>query len=473
MNDVGPRLRSYLGGPCEATTAATVFLEMPNLLAITAFGTPSAASLLISAQSSKVITLQSSKSAHFSSAAPAQFSSAADKAPFVAASSWSLSVLPMFIFMGLVMWRSGISGRVFETARAWVGQLPGGLAVATNLAGAGLAASSGSSLGISYALGRIAIPEMLRAGYKPSLASAVVVVAGTLGQLIPPSIILVIYAGVAATPVGPQLLAAVVPGVVLALMYSVMILVRAQLSRDLAPRIEGIDYSWKERFSSLRHLLPVLAIVVVVLGTMFTGIATATEAGAIGALLSVIFSLAIGGKDRWRNLWKALLDSVSAVAAILFLIVGIAILNRMISLSGIAQALADGVAGLGLGRVGLLLLLMVVFLALGTVMDPMAMILLTVPVLGPTLNTMGIDLIWFGVFMIILAELAVVTPPVGVNAYIVHRLAQDPDVNLGHRVTLGDVFGGALRFIAISLLLAVILIFVPDLALWLPGQSAS
>ncbi len=395
------------------------------------------------------------------------------EAPYVAAANWTLSVLPMFIFMGLVMWRSGISERVFETARIWVGGLPGGLAAATNLAGAGLASASGSSLGISYALGRIAIPEMLRLGYKPSLASAVVVVAGTLGQLIPPSIILVIYSGVASTPVGPQLLAAVVPGILLAIAYTVMILIRSHLSPDLAPRASQERLPWREKVRSLRHTLPVLAIVLVVLGTMFGGIATATEAGAFGAFLAVVFTFALNRKDALKMIGRALTDSVSAVAAILFLIVGIGVLNRMISLSGIAQAVADGVGSLGLGRIVFLLLLMLVFLLLGTVMDPMALILLTVPVLGPTLARMDVNPIWFGVFLVMLAELAVVTPPVGINAYIVHRLAQDPAVNLGHKVTLGDVFGGSLWFVFVSLLLATALIFLPDLALWLPSVSLS
>src|SRR5699024_9646398 len=286
------------------------------------------------------------------------------EAPFVAASSWSLSVLPMFILMGLVMWRSGISEKIFETARAWVGQLPGGLAAATNLSGAGLAAASGSSLGISYALGRIAIPEMLRVGYKPSISTAVVVVAGTLGQLIPPSVVLVVYAGVAGTPVGPQLIASIIPAVLLALAYTAMILIRSKINPALAPPT-GESYSWSARFVSLKHLLPVVVIVVGVLGSMLAGIATATEAGALGALLAIVFTFLRDFKKAPAAIGRAMLDSISAIAAILFLIVGVGILNRMIAMSGITQTIGDFVTSLGLGKVGFLLLLGLIILLLG------------------------------------------------------------------------------------------------------------
>lgn len=395
--------------------------------------------------------------------------------PFATAASWSLSVIPLFIFMGIALGKFNLTTKLFDAAQQWMGKLPGGLAIATNFAGAGLAAASGSSIAISYALGRITIPEMLRANYKPSLAVGVVAMAGTLGMLIPPSVVLVIYAGAAGTAIGPQLLAALVPGLILAVAFAALILIRSVLDPGLAPRVKSTEVTWRSRIASLRGVAPMAVIIAAIIGGMYTGFFTPTEAGAFGALLAVLLGWLFGGDRSVRTLGVTLAaclrETVAGVASIFLLLIGVHVLTRVVALSGLADIMADTVTGMGLSRVGFLFVLIVVFLILGMFMDSLAMILLTVPVLMPVLSALDIDMIWYGVFMVILVEIGLVTPPIGMLSYIVHRLTQHPDVNLGRTVHLTDVFKGTAWFIIAALVVLTALIFWPDLALWLPGRS--
>lgn len=395
--------------------------------------------------------------------------------PYQSTASWSLSVLPMFIFMGLLLWRSGATERLYLAARQWTGWLPGGLAVGTNFAGAGLAAVSGSTLGVTYALGRIGIPEMLRAGYDRRLATATILMAGTGGQLIPPSILLVVYAGVVAVPVGPQLLAGFVPGVILALMYGLLIVglsvaVPSWAGRrgDVKARIES---TWRERWRSLARVWPIPLLMIAVVGGLYLGVFTATEAGAFGGFGAVLIAgWFLSWRGFLRSLGDALGDTVSTTAAIFLLLIGAMLLNRMLALSGSARWVATGIDALGFGRVEFLLTMLLVYLVLGMFMDPLTMILVTVPILMPTIAALDISLIWFGVFVVLLGEVSIITPPVGILTFIVHRIAQEPDVNLGHRIRLSDVFFGVLIFLPVTVLVLLMLIWFPQLAEWLPGR---
>lgn len=394
-------------------------------------------------------------------------------------SSWSYTVIPMFILMGTVLWKSGLTNSAFNTARQWFGKLPGGLAVATNFAGAGLAAASGSTIGITYALGRISIPEMLKSGYRPSLAVGTVAAAGTLGQIIPPSLLLVIYAGVAQLPIGPQLLAGVVPGILLAVGFAVMILARASLQKELAPAVAIPGVTWGTRLRSVIDLLPLAIVIAVVIGGLFLGVFTATESAAFGALIALVF----GAINRFREsnslrpVWMMLRDSlavtVTGVAAIFLLIAGVQVMTRVMALSRLANDIAVAIVDLGLNRVTLLLLLVVLFIILGMFMDTLAMMLLTIPVLLGPVQAIGVDPIWFGVFIVIMAEIGLMTPPLGILSFIVHRIAADPDVNLGKPISLIEVFKGVLWFSGVALVVIVFIIFVPDIVTWLPNQMFS
>jgi C4-dicarboxylate transporter DctM subunit len=392
--------------------------------------------------------------------------------PYDSVASWSLSVLPMFVFMGLLLWTSGVTAGVYRAARHWLGWLPGGLAIGTNIAGTGLAAMSGSTAGTTYALARIGIPEMLAEGYHRRLAVGSVIVASLPGHLIPPSIMLVVYAGIAQVGVGPQLIAGVGPGVLIAASSCLMILVISTVRpafaggrhRGTAPAV-----SWSQRMRSLRSVWPLPVLVAVVLGSMFAGIFTATEAGAAGALGAVLLTFWYRrGANPLRAIGDAAVETVRAVGAIFLVLVGTFVLARLLAVSGLATGFANWIGDAGLGRVGFLVTATIAYLVLGTFMEGLPMMLLTVPLLIPTLAALDISLVWFGVFVVFMAELAVITPPVGILSFIVHGIVRDPEVNQGQDISLGDVFRSINQFLpAIAVFLVVIVAF-PETVTYLP-----
>jgi len=398
---------------------------------------------------------------------------------FEAAASWSYSVIPMFILMGMILWKSGLTASAFEAARRWLGWMPGGLAVATNFAGAALAASSGSTIGITYALGNVSIPEMLKSGYKPELAVGAVAAAGTLGQIIPPSLLLVVYAGAASVPVGPQLLAGVVPGIILAVAFAVMIVMHATLRPSLAPRADMSAVNWGMRMESLASVLPIAIVVTIVIGGLFAGIFTATESGVFGMLAALLMGinhmLRIG--KSWREIVgmmrEALVGTLTGTASVFLLIVGVHVLTRAMALSQVPNELAQLIVEMGLGRVELLLILIVVYFILGMFMDTLAMMLLTIPVLLAPLKAVGVDPLWFGVYLVIMAEVGLLTPPLGILSFVVHRIASDPKANLGRPISLNTVFIGVAPFAATAILVVMLLIAFPGIVTWLPGASAT
>lgn len=404
--------------------------------------------------------------------------------PYDIVATWSYTVLPMFIFMGLLLWRSGITTRIYNAAKSWLSWLPGGLAVGTNFAGAGFASVNGSTVASVYAIGRIGVPEMVKEKYDPRMSTGAVLVAGMSGQLIPPSIYMVIYAGLVSVPVGPQLLAGIVPGITLLFMYSVIIIALSAAIPRLVGRFKGsagssndeplappVKTQWQQRWSSLGGVWPVPVLIIVMMGGLYNGFFTATEAGAAGALGAVVLACVyLKGKTLVSALGRALTDTVATTAGIFFLFIGAMIFNRALVVSGIAELISSWITDLGLHPVQFLLVLIIMYMVLGMFLDPLTMMLVTIPVLMPTLASMEISLVFFGVFVVILAELAVVTPPIGMLSFILYKITQHPDVNRGTKITLGDVFTGALWFLPAPLLLLVTLVFYPDLATWLPDM---
>lgn len=398
---------------------------------------------------------------------------------FESTASWSYSVIPMFILMGMILWKSGLTASAFEAARRWLGWMPGGLAVATNFAGAALAASSGSTIGITYALGRVSIPEMLKSGYKPELAVGSVAAAGTLGQIIPPSLLLVIYAGAASVPVGPQLLAGVVPGILLAVAFAATIVLHSVLRPSLAPRVDMSGITWRMRIESLVSVIPIAVVVMIVIGGMFAGVFTATESGVFGmlaALIMGIYHMVRSGKPLREivgMIRESLVGTLTGVASVFLLIVGVHVLTRAMALSQVPNELAQLIVDMGLGRVELLLILIVVYFILGMFMDTLAMMLLTIPVLLAPLVAVGVDPLWFGVFLVVMAEVGLLTPPLGILSFIVHRIASDPAANLGKPISLNTVFIGVAPFAATAIVVIILLIAFPGIVTWLPGASAA
>lgn len=396
--------------------------------------------------------------------------------PYAETATWSLSVIPMFVLMGLLLWKAGLTDAIYEAAQRWLGWVPGGLAVGTNLAGAGLASVSGSSVGMTYTLARIGIPEMLKAGYDKRMAIGAVIVAGLPGQLIPPSIMLVIYAGIAEVPVGPQLMAGIGPGILVAIMFTIMIVALALLR----PAWSGTDHrkamqtetTWSDRFASLLKIWPLPLLVALIVWGTLSGTFTATESGASAALLSLLITLWWRRKDGpFRAVADAAVATISSVGAIFFMLIGVEMLSRMMVLTGITTGFSEWVESMDLNRTSFLLMMLVVYLVLGTFLEPLPMLVLTVPILIPTLESLDISLLWFGVFAVFMGELAVVSPPVGILSFIIYSIVKDPEVNGGQKITLGDVFVAAGWFLPMALVVSLLLIFFPEIATTLPDLT--
>lgn len=389
------------------------------------------------------------------------------------AASWSLSVVPLFIMMGLLLWRSGATAHVYHAARVWLGWMPGSLAATTNVAGAGLGSVSGSTIGITFALAKLSIPEMLKAGYDRRLATGAVGVSGLAGQLIPPSVMLVIYAGLANTPIGVQLIAGLVPGLLLAGVFVLTIVVVATVKPSWAPKPERQHISFFTRVKISAKAIPVIVLAIVLIVGLYTGFFTATEAGAFGAFFALILMLFYRGKQAIKFIGYALVDTAITTAAIFLLIIGAGLITRLLAVTGLAQQFQGFIRGMGLDAAMLAIGLMVIFLILGMFLDTLTVMLLTVPILLPVIVDAGLSPIWFGIFVVILMEVGMVTPPVGILTFIVHKLVQDPEVSLGRRISLGDVFVGVLLFVPLALILVLVLIFFPEVVDWLPSLSSA
>lgn len=397
-------------------------------------------------------------------------------APYTATAKWTYSVLPLFIFMGMLLSQSGMTQKIYRATDNWFAWLPGGLAISTTAAGAGLSSVSGSSIGMTYALGRAAIPEMLRAGYDKRVALGSVIVAGLPGNLIPPSILLVVYAGIASVPVGPQLVAGALPGLLVAVFVAAFILVLGIASPRLVGRgkADAPKATWGDRLRSLGEVWGFPVILLVLFGGLFSGVFTPTEAGAAAALTALILTLIERRGDRpFACAAQAALATVSASAAIFFIMIGAEMLTRLLAITGLAEILTGFITGLGLPRVGFLLVLILLYLVMGMFFDTLAMMLLTVPILLPAVEAMGVSPLWFGVFVVLLGEIGMITPPVGILAYIVHTIAKKPEVNLGTDISLGDVFRSLLWFVPIPLIFLAVMIAVPQITDWLPGLLES
>lgn len=408
---------------------------------------------------------------------PRAAESALSSEAYDSVATWELSVLPMFIAMGLLLWKAGVTHQLYLVCRQWFSWLPGGLAVGTNAAGAAFAAVSGTTLGTVYALGRAGIPEMLRYGYDRRLAVGSVMMASLPGQLIPPSVGLIIYAGIAEVPVGPQLLAGALPGILVALLCCLMI-VGISLSR---PRMvgkvggnEAPSFTWTARLKGLLGVWTMPVLMAIVLGGMYTGVLTATEAGAAGAFGALLITIwAQRRANPAKQIAAAIRTTVITAGAIFMLLLGASIFARMLSVTGIGPAFTNWVVDSELSRIEFLLLMFVAYLIMGMFMDPLSMMLLTVPLLIPSLHQLDVSLLWYGVFAVFMGEMAVITPPVGVLAFVMHGVTKDPSVNLGHSISLKDVFVSVAWFMPIVVSFVVLLIFFPEIATFLPDRSAS
>lgn len=378
-------------------------------------------------------------------------------APFEFVASWELSAIPLFLFMGAIAYSAGMTRSLFDAARIWLARLPGGLAVATNFACAGFSAASGNSLATTIAMGRIAIPEMRKYKYDTSLATGVVAASGTLGALIPPSILLVIYGIFAEQSIPKLFIAGIVPAMMTAVIYAGMIILRAKLNPEIAPTPPKEDLQGN-RWRVLLSIWPLPLLILAVIGSIYSGFATATEAGAIGVVASMVIAAA-NGKLTWAVLRESLRHSVHASASVFFIAIGAVLMTRLMAFSGVPVFLADLMSQMQLSQLSLVLATAALYLILGMLIDPMGMVLLTLPVLLPMFKAAGLDMIWFGILVVKFIEIGLITPPIGLNVFSVRTLVPD--------VPITTVFKGTLWFLVCELIVVGLLIAFPQIATFL------
>nr|HPN08198.1 TRAP transporter large permease [Syntrophales bacterium] len=342
-------------------------------------------------------------------------------------SSYNLTVIPLFILMGQVAHYSGISGRLFNAAHKFIGHLPGGLAMATIGACAFFAAICGSTTATSATMATVALPQMKKFNYDPALATGVVAAGGTLGILIPPSTIFIIYGIMTEQSVGKLFVAGVLPGILLAALFALVILVWSRLQPGLcalAPKA-----SWREKFASLAGVIETIALFFIVMGGLFVGLFTPTEAAGIGALGTYVIAL-IGRNLTWRSFVRSLSETVRISCMIMTIVAGATVFGHFLAVTTIPTEVGAWVAGLPVPPVVVMALIIVTYLFLGCLMDSLAMIMLTIPVFYPVVTTLGYDPIWFGVIIVMVGGMGVITPPVGINAYVVAGIARDVPLHI-------------------------------------------
>lgn len=383
--------------------------------------------------------------------------------PFAFAASWDLSAIPMFLLMGAFANHSGISSALFRAARLWMSGLPGGLAVAANLACAGFGAACGSSVASAAAMGRLAIPEMLKVGYDKGLATGVIASAGTLAALIPPSILLVLFGVFAEVSISQLLIAGVIPGLLTGAAYLVMIIIRCRLNPSLAPPVEQLDRAilQRERWRALRETWPLGALILGIIGGLYSGVVTPTEAGAAGAALALLIAL-VQRRMTWRGLIESLREAMSVSAQIFFVGIGAVLYTRLLAMTGVSSLLVDLVGTWSADPLLVVLAASVVFLVLGMFLDPLGIMLITMPVFLPMFKALGLDLIWFGIIVVKYIEIGMLTPPLGFNVFVVKSV-------VGREVDLVTIYRGVGWFLVCEAVVMVLLIAFPQITLWLPS----
>ncbi|GAB3485053.1 TRAP transporter large permease [Nocardiopsis coralliicola] len=378
-----------------------------------------------------------------------------------AVSAYTLSAIPLFILMAQFVLKSGVAGDLFATARAWTGGVRGGLGVATAGAGALFAAISGSSTAAAATLATTSTAEMTAAGYNKRLANGLAAVVGTLAAMIPPSIILVFYAVLAEESVGKILVAGVVPGIAVTLAIIVTLQIQIRLRPDLAPRDQARP--WSEKLRTLAPASPVLLLFALVTGTIYFGLATPTEAAAFGGIGALAIMLA-RRTATLRALYESAREAVDSTVMILMIIFGAHVFGYFLAATQVTPAIAAWVGGLPIPPMAVFAVIGLIYLVLGFFMDQMAILALTVPVVLPVVSELGLDPIWFGVMVVLLAEIGLVSPPLGLNVFVVARAS---------RQRVEEVFWGAAPF-AVSILVVVVLFSIfPEAVLWLPNSMTA
>ena len=373
--------------------------------------------------------------------------------------SYNLTVIPLFILMGQVAFHAGISSRLFNVAYKFIGHWPGGLAMATIGACAGFSAICGSTNATAATMASVTIPEMKKYNYKDSIATGVVAAGGSLGILVPPSVIFIIYGIMTEQSIGKLFMAGILPGVLLTVFFILAIGIWVTLCPDIAPR--GPKTGMKEKLMSLTGLVDTIILFCLVMGGLFFGIFTPTEAGAIGAFGTILLAV-IKRNITMKGLLEALFETTRISCMILIIVAGATVFGHFLAVTRIPFDIAIWVSGLSLPSYAIIGIIVLIYLVGGCFIDALALIMLTVPIFYPVVSTMGYDPMWFGVVIVLVTQIGVITPPVGINVYVVQSVAWD--------VPLGVIFKGVLPLLAALIAATVLIVFFPQIALFLPGM---
>lgn len=372
--------------------------------------------------------------------------------------SYNLTVVPLFIFMGQLAFHAGISSRLYDTAYKFLGHLPGGLAIATIGACAGFAAICGSTSAGAATMGTVALPEMKRYKYDMKLATGAIAAAGSLGMLIPPSVLFIIYGIMTEQSIGKLFAAGILPGILLSALFIAAIYIQVRSNPQLGPA--GPKTTLQEKMKSLSGVIEMLIIFAMVMGGMFVGLFTPTEAGAVGACITLILAV-LRKQISWKKFLLAGKDSVETSCMVMVIIAGATLLGHFLAVTRLPFYLAEWVAALPLPAWAIMSVIIFIYLIGGCFMDGLGLVLLTIPIFFPIIIKLGFDPIWFGVIIVLIGEMGVITPPVGINVYVVKGIAPE--------VPLQDIFKGIFPFLAALIICNIFLILFPQIALFLPG----
>ncbi|MEQ8896215.1 MAG: TRAP transporter large permease [Roseovarius sp.] len=380
--------------------------------------------------------------------------------PYDFLKSYSLATVPLFVLMGHLAYEAGFTTDVYRAARLWLAKLPGGVAMASVVGCGGFSAITGSSVACAAAMGRIAIPEMLKFGYSKPLATGSVAIGGTLGSLIPPSILFILYGVFAEQSIARLFMAAIVPGLLSLLAYLLVIFLWAKLKPSAAPRPEE-TITARDRWQSLGNCWSIVMLFVVVIGGIYAGFFTPSEAAGVGAISALVLGLVLG-RLNFKRIVSALRESVFQSSMIFAIAVAGKIYVSFIALTGLSAAIGDLIAASEVSMVAVLLLIVLYYLVLGMFLDTIGIILLTLPLTIPIVSGYDLSLIWFGVLVIKLLEIGLVTPPIGLNVFVIKSI-------LGDKVRLESIFAGISLFLIAEVVVLAMIAGIPAISLWLPG----
>lgn len=381
--------------------------------------------------------------------------------PYQFTANWVLSSIPMFLLMGFVAYHAQLTKGLFQAARVWMGGLPGGLAISAVIGSSIFAAVAGSSLACTAAMGRIAVPEMLRSDYHPELATGTVAVAGTIGALIPPSILLILYGVIASQPVPHLFLAGLGVGIISAIGYVVVVMMRVAINPSVAPPVRN-DVTWRDRLAALGDTWPILLVMAGIFTGLFGGIFTATEAGALGAFFACVVGLAKRTLT-WQKFRAAAFECLLTTSALIVIGMGASLFTRFLAISGVGSVISSAILGVSELDIVILLLIIVLYLLIGCFLEPVGALLLTLPIVLPIIKAGDYNMIWFGLLLVKLLEIGMVTPPIGMNVFVMKSV-------VGNKVSLTSIFRGVGWFIVMDLMVVAMMIAFPQAVLWLPNM---